>query len=328
MEGIIELSGNIWQVDLEERGIPGWSSAYFIKGGGSSGWMLVETGASSSVERLLMAADWIGISPSQVKYMGVTHIHVDHAGSVGVLSRSFKEAEIWVHPRGKRHLVDPTRLIEGSRAVYGEQKMEGFGEVAPVPEEKLHLAEEGKIISLGGRAIEVWETPGHARHHVCYYDPQTRGLFSGDAAGVYFPRLSTLLKHPVTRPATPGPDFNGELMLLDLYRIALSRVQNLYFTHFGAASPAQLLTELVMGQLLVHMQLARDYLGEEDASRKLCLALQEQTKKGLFSYQPEENNLQDPVRNEWRLLLEPLPDSADGLISYLRKADINKKSSA
>lgn len=321
MHGIIELSKEIWQVDLEERGIPGWTSGYFIKGEGNNDWMLVETGAATSAPRLINAAKAIGISPDEVRYIAVSHIHIDHAGGLGVVSRYFKNAEIWVHPRGKKHLVNPGRLIEVSRTVYGEKKMQEYGEVLPVPEERLLLAEEGKIIRLGERLIEIWETPGHARHHVSYYDRSTKGLFSGDAAGVYAPRLSKLLNLPVTRPATPGPDFNGDLMLKDLYRIAFSEAQNIYYTHFGAASPAQLLVELVIGQLLVHMHMTGDYLdGKEDNSLKLCQAIQEQTKKVLSDCMAERNIAEELVSNEMRLLLEPLNNSADGLILYLQEA--------
>ncbi|MEW5920702.1 MAG: MBL fold metallo-hydrolase [Bacillota bacterium] len=318
MDRIIKLNGDIWQVDLEERGIPGWTAAYFIKGEGNSGWMLIETGPASSAKKLLEAAASIGISPGEVKYIGVTHIHVDHAGSLGVISRYFNNAEIWVHPRGEKHLVDPARLIEGSRAVYGERKMQEYGEVLPVPAERLHSAREGTIIRLGERSIEVWETPGHARHHACFYDRKTRGLFSGDAAGVYAPRLSKLLNQAVTRPATPGPDFHGELMLQDLYRMACSEVRNIYYTHFGAAAPAQLLLELVIGQLSVHMRMARDYADKEDAVQKLGLALQEEIKTGLLNGTAQEIIYDDRAGNEMRLLLEPLFDSADGLLLDLK----------
>ncbi|MDO9536662.1 MAG: MBL fold metallo-hydrolase [Bacillota bacterium] len=320
LEKIIELKGDIWQVDLEERGIPGWTAGYYIKGEGKSGWMLIETGPASSAERLFDAANIIGISPQQVKHIGVTHIHVDHAGGLGVVSRYFKDAQIWAHPVGERHLVDPTRLIEGSRAVYGEKKMQEYGEVLPVPEGRIRSVLEGEIISLGGRTIEVWETPGHARHHVCFFDHKTKGIFSGDTAGVYAPHLSKLLNHPVARPATPGPDFNGELMLQNLYRLARSEVQNIYYTHFGAASPAQLLLELVIGQLLMHMHIAKDYLKEEDAVHKLGKALQDEIKKGLRISMVEKNIDETMVSNEMKLLMDPLFDSADGLLADLRKS--------
>ncbi len=323
MSEIIALNGDIWQVDVEERGIPGWTSAYFLKGSGDNEWMLLETGAASSMNKILTAAAHLGISAAAVKNIGVTHIHVDHAGGLGLLARHFSKAKIWVHPRGLKHLVDPSRLVEGSIAVYGEKKMQDYGEVLPVPRERIHAAGEGTKIFVGERIIDVWETPGHARHHLCFYDRQTRGLFCGDAAGVYAPRLSRLTNLPVTRPATPGPDFNSSLMLQDLYRMFSSNLQILYFTHFGAATPAHLLLELVMGQLYVHRQLARNFAGTENAVEKLGRALQEEIKMGLrHSSTGEINNLtlDNKAANEMRLLLEPLFDSADGLLLDLRNS--------
>lgn len=319
MAEIIALNGDIWQVDVEERGIPGWTSVYFLKGEGDSGWMLLETGAASSAEKLITAAACIGISPAELRYIGVTHIHVDHAGGLGVISRYFKNAEIWVHERGKKHLADPTRLIAGSLAVYGAEKMRQYGEVLPVAAERIIPAREGTIIPLGERLIEVWETPGHARHHICFYDRKTRGLFSGDTVGVYAPRLSRLTHLPVTRPATPGPDFHSDLMLKDLYRIFCSDVQVIYFTHFGAGAPAHLLLEMVMGQLYVHMRMARDYVQGQEAVQRLGLALQEEIKRGLLNCNGQEIIHDDRSCHEMRLLLEPLFDSAEGLLLDLNR---------
>lgn len=317
--GLIELPGDIWQIDLMERGLPGWTAGYLVKGTGYKDWMLIETGPASSATRLWAAVDSLGISPEQIKYIGVTHIHLDHAGGLGVAARHFQKAAIWAHPRGIRHLIDPTRLIAGSRAVYGEEKMQQYGEVQPVSPARLSPAREGTLIRLGERMLEVWETPGHAKHHVCYYDYQTKGLFSGDTAGVYLPRTSKLLKQPVLRPATPGPDFNGALMLQDLYRLARSGVQNLYFTHFGAAAPAQLLIELVLGQLLMHMHIAADYRGKKNAQQQLNTALQAYTLKGLCNCLKDKNIAADLVGNEMDLMLQPLYDSADGLLRYLQQ---------
>jgi len=323
---IAELSGEIFQVDLEERGKPGWSAGYFIKGG--TDWMLMETGPASSAERILDAAQSIGIDHSRVKHVAVTHVHVDHAGGLGLIARHFAEAEIWVHPKGGRHMVNPARLIEGSMAVYGERKMREYGEMLPVPEERLRPAVDGKIINLGGRSVEVWETPGHARHAVCYYDMRTNGLFSGDAVGVYLPRLSAAFGCPVIRPATPVPDFNGELMMKDLYRLAHAGLQYIYFTHFGVASPAQLLIELAAGQLSFHLRIAKDCLDEENADEaiviaKVTAALREYSAKVLRREMEKINVNEEMVAPEMSLLLDPLDDSAEGLLAYLQKAPAN-----
>ena len=316
---ILELGGDIWQVDLEERGEPGATAAYFIKG--EAGWMLVETGPATSAERILEAAVSLGIAHHQVCHMAVTHIHLDHAGGLGTLARYFKAAKIWVHAKGHKHMADPTRLVEGSRAALGDQKMEEYGDVLPVPAKRLFPANEGTRIHLGGnRILEIWETPGHARHHVCFYDAHTRGLFSGDAAGIYFPRLSKMLNRPVLRPATPAPDFNGSLMRQTLCRLALNELDNIYFAHFGAASPAKYLIELAIGQLAVQMHMAELYMTEPDGLQKLRLALRKRLEMELGITAGEEIMNKTAVRYELEFLLGPLQAAASGLLEDLKRA--------
>ena len=318
MVEITELKGDIWQVDLEERGEPGSTAGYFIKG--DRDWMLLETGPASSAENILEAAARIGIAHQQVKHMGVTHIHIDHAGGLGTMCCYFSEAKLWVHPRGIKHMIDPTRLIAGSRAAHGEKKMQQFGEILPVPENRLTPALDGCNIHLGDRVLEVWETPGHARHHVCFYDTITRGLFSGDEAGVYFPRLSKLLNRPVLRPSTPAPDFDGALMQQSLNRLALYELEAIYYTHFGAAAPAQFLLELVIGQLSIQMHMAKTYQAEQDALQKLGIAVRQQLAQGLgLPTARAGEKLDQRLGNEIDLLLEPSQNSAAGLLVSLNK---------
>lgn len=318
MAEIVELEGEIWQVDLEERGIPGCTAGYFVKG--DSDWMLVETGPATSADKILAAAASLGIEHERVRHIAVTHIHIDHAGGLGTVARHFKEARIWVQPAGLRHMIDPSRLREGSRAFYGAAKMQEFGEILPVPAERIEPAEEGRVIELGGRTLEVWETPGHARHHASYYDHKTRGLFSGDGAGMYFPRLSRLLGRPVIRPATPPPDFRGSLMLDAMCKMALHQLDRIYFTHFGAAAPPQQLLEMVMGQLCVYMHLAKEYKQGPDARQKLGLLLRGQMEKGLGGdLSALWNHPDQAVQSELRTLLDAAPDLAAGQLNYLEK---------
>jgi glyoxylase-like metal-dependent hydrolase (beta-lactamase superfamily II) len=154
-------------------------------------------------------------------------------------------------------MVDPSVLNAGALAVFGREKMELFGEIMPAPEERVICVNDGDAIDLGGRKLTVWDTPGHSKHHVCYHDDKTSGLFSGDIAGSFSPSLSQLLQRPVVRAATPGPDFYGDLMLKSLLRIALSEVDKIYYTHFGVGKPPRLLIEIVLGQLAVLMELGR-----------------------------------------------------------------------
>jgi len=319
LDEIIRLDGDIWQVDLNDCGIPGRSAGYFIQGGVD--WALIETGPASSHSRVLEASDFLGIGPSALKYIAVTHLHLDHAGGTGILARHFQNARIVVHEKGARHMIDPSRLVAGATVAWGEEMMKVFGEVLPVDGERVVAAGEGYRIELGDRVIEAWDTPGHAKHHLCYYDSRTKGLFSGDAAGVYQPRLSRLLKRPVIRPATPVPDFDAPRMYESLFRMAVSDIERIYFTHFGMAESAQMIVELMTGQLTVQMGLARQYMGDADAQSKLNAAIVRQTKKGLLGQYAEFKTDDQRLKNEWDFLTGIMHLSVAGILDYLRRND-------
>lgn len=314
---IVELEGGIWQVDLEYCGHPGTTAGYLVRG--DAGWMLIETGPASSAEKIFQAVKILGIKPPEVKYVAVTHIHLDHAGGLGVVAQHFSQAAVVVHYKSARHVIDPSRLIAGATAIWGQEKMQEFGEIVPVDEERVIPAGEGYRIDLGSRTIEVWDTPGHTKNHLCYYDAKTRGLFSGDAAGVYLPRLSETFGRPVVRPATPLPDFNGEKMLASLLRFALSDMDRVYYTHFGAAARPQLLIELVTGQLSVLLQLARKYVKSPDARNLLAGAIQRYIEKGLWG-QAGSGEIKEPwAQNEWNFLTGILELNGAGILAYLEE---------
>lgn len=317
---IISLNGDIWQIDLDDCGIPGRSAGYFIRGGNH--WMLVETGPASSLPRILEAAKALGIDSSSVKYIAVTHIHLDHAGGVGVLARHFQDAGIVVHEKGARHIIDPTKLIAGATIAWGEKMMKMFGEVLPVAGNRVIPSTEGDLIRLGDRVIEIWDTPGHAKHHLCYYDRQTKGLFSGDAAGVYQPRLSQKLNRPAIRPATPVPDFDAPKMYNTLFRIAVSEIERIYFTHFGMAEAPQMIVEMLTGQLTVQLELAKKYFNRPDAQLSLQNAMVKQIKKGLLE-QPGEFVADDKrIQDEWDFMTGIMHLSVAGILDYLKRKEM------
>ncbi len=325
MSQIIELSGDIWQVDLEECGIPEKTAGYFVKG--DSGWLLIETGPASSLENIIFAAKELGISLEQLKYIAVTHIHLDHAGGLGVTCRHFKNAQALVHYKGVRHMVDPSRLIRGATAVWGKEKMDLFGEIIPLPKEQVIPVKEGHKINLGNRIIEVWETPGHSKHHVCFYDSKTKGLFSGDAVGVYEPELSRKLNKPVIRNATPPPDFDGEQMLETLKRVALSdKVDTIYFTHFGSlVCPLQVIEQLI-GQFTISMELAKQYYGLDDSLTLLSNAMAEHAKRALGISGPVNllYEYDEKTKDKWEFMIGLMDLNAGGILYYLDNINTGK----
>ncbi len=161
----------------------------------------------------------------------VTHIHLDHAGGTGNIAEMYPHAEVVVHERGARHLVDPSRLMNSARMVYGDELDELFGELAPTPADRIRAVRETGTIDLGGgRRLNSHYSPGHAKHHVGLLDSESGDLYVGDAAGVYIPETADV------RPATPPPDFDLETALRSLRMFASLRPARLLFSHFGPVS--------------------------------------------------------------------------------------------
>jgi glyoxylase-like metal-dependent hydrolase (beta-lactamase superfamily II) len=189
--------------------------------------LLVECGPSSSLGNLLEVLDEIGID--DIATLAVTHIHLDHAGGAGHFALRYPKARIAVHAAGARHLADPSRLWASASRIWGDEQMDAlWGPMEPIPEDRLRVIDEGDRLPLGdGRSIEVMATPGHAKHHVVYLEEETGAAFVGDAVGIAFPH-----GHMV-QPVTPPPDFDPELVTIQLRRIATRRPAFLGFAHYG-----------------------------------------------------------------------------------------------
>jgi glyoxylase-like metal-dependent hydrolase (beta-lactamase superfamily II) len=217
-EGVIEL----------DTLLGGWervTAGYLIEGDEP---VLVETGSQSSVPVLLAQLERLGLGPTDLAGVVVTHIHLDHAGGVGDVARAFPKATVYVHPKGARHLVDPTRLVDSASRVYGPLLDTLYGRLDPTPPERLHVLEDGEAIRVGpGRSLIAVDSPGHAKHHVALHDTLSGVLFAGDAVGVKLPDAGVL------RPSTPPPDFDLTLALTSLRRFAERRPSGLALAHYG-----------------------------------------------------------------------------------------------
>lgn len=194
---------------------------------------LVETGPSPSVPYIKAGLAKLGYTPEQVKYIIVTHIHLDHAGGVGLFLKDCPNAKVVVHPKGARHLIDPSRLIAGARAVYHDDFDRLFDPIEAVPEERILIRGDGDTLQIGGGcALEFLDSPGHANHHFSIYDPVSRGMFTGDTAGVLYPQLKKDGIHLVL-PSTSPNQFDPDAMLASLSRFEASKLSRIYFGHFG-----------------------------------------------------------------------------------------------
>jgi glyoxylase-like metal-dependent hydrolase (beta-lactamase superfamily II) len=157
----------------------------------------------------------------------LTHIHMDHAGATGALVQENPALHVYVHARGAAHMIDPTKLLDSARRLYGQETQKLFGDFLAVPESNLRILNGGETLALGARELRVLYTPGHASHHVTYFDPTERVAYVGDTAGI------SIEGHPFILPATPPPDISLELWSASLDAIAQLRPRRLFLTHFG-----------------------------------------------------------------------------------------------
>ena len=225
---ITALGREVFQIDTRMAGYEGITAGYLIRGGRPC---LVETGTAPSAPVVRDALARLGIGADDLATVVVTHIHLDHAGGAGDIAAMFPAARIVVHQRGARHLADPSRLMAGARQVYGNALDRLFGVLAPVPADRIVALDDTATIDLGGgRHLDSYYSPGHAKHHVGLIDSDSGDLYTGDAAGVYIPETADL------RPATPPPDFDLDTALGSLRTFAALQPSRLLFSHYGPVS--------------------------------------------------------------------------------------------
>jgi glyoxylase-like metal-dependent hydrolase (beta-lactamase superfamily II) len=201
-----------------------------------TGMAVVETGNNFSTERILAVLAHRGHRAEEVSHVIVTHVHLDHAGGSGSLMQRLPNATLVVHPRGARHMIDPSRLEASARAVYGDEEYEAqHGPLQPVPEDRVLVMEDGGRLQVAGRKLEFVDTPGHARHHFCVWDQASRGWFSGDTFGISYRETDTD-KGAFIFPTTTPIQFDPPALLDSIDRLMARDPEFMYLTHFGRVS--------------------------------------------------------------------------------------------
>ncbi len=234
---VFQAADNVLGIDLYEEGRPGRSSAYLIQ---CREPVLVETGSARSHDALLTGLAELDMRPEDIRHIIVTHVHLDHAGGVGQMMEVAPEAILHCHPRAARHMIDPSRLISGAKAVYGDQMESMFGSLKPVPQERVAIQTDETVLDTGDRELIFYDTPGHAKHHCCVVDSMSRGIFSGDTVGIRYTRVYTGWDFEYGFPTTTPSDFDPDVMLDTLDRLWNLNLSRVYHTHFGVTEPAQL----------------------------------------------------------------------------------------
>jgi len=193
---------------------------------------IIETGTYHSMDNVLATMAALAIDPAQVKYVIPTHVHLDHAGGAGEMMRRFSEAQLIIHPRGARHMIDPTALIAGTVKVYGEEQFDRlYGQIPPIDEQRVIVANDMERFTLTTRELLFIDTPGHARHHFCIYDEQSGGVFTGDTFGVSYAPMKKLA-HGLL-PSTPPTQVEPEALHESVHRLIGLNPKKLFLTHYG-----------------------------------------------------------------------------------------------
>ena len=237
-----ELGYGITVVDAEYLH-SGVAALYLVEEDGEVA--IIETGTNHSVSFIKEVLESKQLSFDDVRYIIPTHIHLDHAGGAGELMHLCPNAQLVIHPYGSAHMIEPSRLVAGATAVYGEDKFhELYGIIRPVDEARVIQAPDGFKLKMNGREFEFLDTPGHARHHFSIYDRKSNGLFTGDTFGLSYPQLTTAKGRFIFATTTPV-QFDPDALLESIDKILDKKPERIYLTHFGEIAP----TEIVIKHL-------------------------------------------------------------------------------
>jgi hydroxyacylglutathione hydrolase len=230
MSEIIDYEFGISAVDSGYHR-PAFDAVYLITEGDRAA--LVDSGVRASVPRVLAALHAKNLSPVQIEYVILTHVHLDHAGGAGALMAQLPNALLAVHPRGARHMSDPAQLVAGAATVYGAERMrELYGEIVPVPVERIIETPHHFRLDLNGRELLFFDTPGHARHHVCILDPRSAYIFAGDTFGISLRELDCGRRQFVF-PTTTPVQFDPAALHRSVDLIAALCPRAVCVTHYG-----------------------------------------------------------------------------------------------
>ncbi|MDY6819742.1 MAG: MBL fold metallo-hydrolase [Halobacteriales archaeon] len=221
---------------------------------------VVDTGIGTRYEAILEGLETVGIDPSELAVIAPTHVHLDHAGGAGYLAAACPDAAVAVHEIGAPHLIDPERLVEGTKRAVGDQ-WAYYADPKPVPEDRVRSLTDGDVIDLGEYTLEAKHAPGHAPHQMVYHMPENDAVFTADAAGINVPDLDGVY------PTSPPPNFDLEQCLADVAMLQELDPAVLCYGHFGPAETGDNLAvyERVLTDWVERIETVRTELEDDDA---------------------------------------------------------------
>lgn len=306
----IKLDDRIYLIDGFDLDTENRTGTYIID---EEELTLVETGPSPSVKYVKKGLESLGFTLDQVRYIIVTHIHLDHSGGAGLLIRECPNAKVVVHPRGAQHLIEPRKLAAGARAIYGDSFQELFDPIIPVPEDRVLVKTEGDTLQIGPDCtLKFYDTPGHAKHHFSIFDPVSNGMFTGDTAGI---RYELLYREGIDffLPSTSPNHFNPMDMKNSIQRFREMNLDRIYFGHFGITENVEVALQQVSDWIDVFMEEAEQVVAEKKGYDVLSARLISRIKDHL-----REEGI--PDEHEIYIILNlDMQVSSLGIIDYFQK---------
>lgn len=250
---------------------PNFDAAYLMIEDGRAAF--IDTGTTHSVPRLLAALSAAGLAPEDADWVIVTHVHLDHAGGAGALMQALPKARLLVHPRGERHMVDPSALIAGASEVYGADEVaRAYGTIAPIPKERVVVSHDGMAVQLAGRTLTLLDTPGHAKHHHCIWDERSQSFFTGDTFGLSYREFDTA-RGPWLLPTTTPVHFDPPALKASVQRLLSYQPESMFLTHYGRVQDVAALGATLLEQIDELVQLALPLRDAPDRHAQLKHAL-------------------------------------------------------
>ena len=241
---------------------PGHAASHIIQDAGHAAF--VDVGTNYSVPHLLAGLDALGIAREAVDYVFLTHVHLDHVGGAGLLMRELPKARAVLHPRGAPHVIDPEKLIAGSKVVYGEERFQKlYGDLLPIPAARVDAAQDGQRYRLGGRELELIHTPGHALHHYAVVDSAHASIFPGDTFGISYRETDSPHGAFIT-PTTSPTQFDPEQLIASIERMAAYAPKAMYLMHFSRVTDVPRLAEMLKVQIRAIVHIAQRHAAAQD----------------------------------------------------------------
>ena len=289
---------------------PGHAAAHIVQHGGRAAF--VDVGTNDSVPYLLAALEALGIARASVDYLLLTHVHLDHAGGAGRLMRELPHATAILHPRGAPHMIDPAKLIAGSQAVYGKERFRRlYGDIVPIPAERVRVTRDGDTLSLAGRELEILHTPGHALHHQVFVDREHACIFTGDTFGLSYRELDSP-RGAFIIPTTTPTQFDPEQLIASIDRMLSYSPEAMYLMHFSRVTDVPRLGASLKGQVRELTRIAEQSAAAPDRAAAIRAGM-----GGLWRELALRHGCPLPPERVLALLEGDLQLNTQGLIAWL-----------